>query len=81
LLAGAAPGNNVAWVVGASGTILRTTDAGATWSHLKSPAVGANQAPDWASVSATDRNHATISTITGESFSTTDGGTTWSPKQ
>jgi hypothetical protein len=81
LLAGAAPGNNVAWVAGASGTILRTTDAGATWSHLKSPAVGANQAPDWASVSATDRNHATISTITGESFSTTDGGTTWSPKQ
>ena len=81
LLAGAATGNNVAWVVGASGAILRTTDAGATWSRLKSPSVGANQAPDWASVSATDASQATISTITGESFSTADGGATWSPKQ
>ena len=81
LLAGAATGNSVAWVVGASGTILRTTDAGATWARLKSPSVGANQAPDWASVSATDANRATISTITGESFSTSDGGATWSPKQ
>jgi hypothetical protein len=81
LLAGAAPANSVAWVVGASGTILRTTDGGANWTHLKSPAVSVNQSPDWTSVVATDANHATISTITGESFSTSDGGSSWSPKQ
>lgn len=81
LLAGAAPANGVAWIVGKSGTILRTTDAGAHWTHPKSPTFGSEQAPDWSSVVATDADHATISSLTGQSFITTDGGATWSPQQ
>lgn len=81
LLAGAAPANGVAWIVGKSGVILRTTDGGAHWAHPKSPAIGANTSPDWSSVVATDADHATISSITGQSFATSDGGASWTPKQ
>jgi len=81
LLAGAAPSDGIAWIVGTSGTVLRTTDAGANWTHVKSPAIGSNQSPDWSNVVATDANHATISAITGQSFTTSDGGATWVPKQ
>lgn len=81
LLAGAAPANGVVWIVGRSGTILRTTDGGAHWTQPKSPTFGSEQAPDWSSVVATDADHATISSLTGQSFITTDGGATWSPQQ
>lgn len=81
LLAGAAPANGVAWIVGKSGAILRTTDGGGHWTHPKSPAIGANTSPDWSSVIATDADHATISSITGQSFATSDGGATWTARQ
>ncbi|HET9399329.1 MAG TPA: zf-HC2 domain-containing protein [Candidatus Acidoferrales bacterium] len=81
LLAGSAPASGVVWIVGKSGTILRTTDGGAHWTQPKSPSFGSEQAPDWSSVVATDADHATISSLTGQSFITTDGGATWSPQQ
>ncbi len=79
LLAGSAPSGKICWVVGASGTILRTTDGGTHWSKLDSPVTN-----DLTGIRATDATHATIWFVpdpqTGlvETYQTSDGGRTWS---
>ena len=80
LLAGSAPSAKVCWIVGVSGTILRTTDGGTHWTKLDSPV-----ANDLTGVRATDATHALIWSVpdpqTGliKIYQTSDGGATWSP--
>lgn len=75
LLAGSAPSDEVCWVVGRRGTILRTTDGGGHWNKAVSPIAG-----DAGGIRAVDAMHATIFDGNGrESFATNDGGVTWTP--
>lgn len=73
LVAGAAASNEVAWVTGHAGVILRTTD-GAQWQRV-TPPQGA--ALDWVGVEARDAQRATVISADGRRFSTEDGGRTW----
>jgi hypothetical protein len=74
LLAGAAPSEVVCWIVGRSGTILRTTDGGGHWSKVVSPFAG-----DIGGITADDAMHAVISGLSPipARFATNDGGVTW----
>lgn len=75
LLAGSAPSDSVCWIVGRSGTIVRTTD-GRAWSRLESPV-----SADIVSVAATSAANATIATADGQRFLTRDGGKTWEKQE
>jgi hypothetical protein len=73
LLAGSAPNEGVCWIVGRSGTILRTTDGGRHWRKVLSPIGG-----DVAAVQAVDALLATISDADKSArFVSHDGGATW----
>ena len=68
----------VAWASGSAGTVLRTTDKGATWQSVGPPGTAALQFRD---IEAFDRDTAVILSIgTGTDsriYRTTDGGQTW----
>lgn len=68
----------VAWASGAGGTVLRTTDGGATWQRRPVPAA---EALDFRDVDALDAMTALVLSIgNGEAsriYRTTDGGATW----
>lgn len=72
LMAGASPSPSVCWLIGRSGTVLLSTD-GRSWRRLGFP-----ETVDLRSVSATDDEGATVTTVDGRAFVTTDGGQTWS---
>jgi hypothetical protein len=73
LLAGSAPSEAVCWIVGRSGSILRTTDSGGHWNKVVSPIRG-----DIAGVQAADATTAEIFDANKSSrFVTHDGGATW----
>ncbi|HXX90741.1 MAG TPA: YCF48-related protein [Acidimicrobiales bacterium] len=63
------------WAVGASGTIVATTDGGASWSTQTSGTANA-----LAGVSFVDAAHGWAVGLGGTILSTTDGGATWSPQ-
>ena len=71
LTAGAAPSDTVCWIVGRSGTIVRTID-GENWTKIASPTDA-----DLTAVSADSAEHAIVTTAAGQNFATTDGGTSW----
>ena len=71
ILAGAAPSENVCWLVGRRGVILLTTD-GQKWKKILPPA-----AVDLVGVTAADAASATVTAADGREFSTKDGGRTW----
>jgi hypothetical protein len=73
LLAASAPSNDVCWMVGKSGTIVRTLDGGAHWQIIKPPS-----RDEFAAISATDSNNAIVVAANGQRFVTHDGGVTWS---
>jgi hypothetical protein len=73
LLDGSAPSFSVCWIVGKSGTLLRTIDGGAHWTILKPPSQN-----DLIAVTATDVRTASITAEPGVRFTTHDGGVTWS---
>ena len=75
LAAGSAPAPNVCWVVGAKGTIYRTTD-GVTWKKVHSPSPA-----DFTAISATDASSATLTAAGGKKFSTANNGKSWQPVQ
>lgn len=86
LLAGAAPSDQEAWVVGRASVILRTTD-GIHWQRLSGPGsstangvTSPRPSPDWVAITATDALHATIVAGDSRRFTTADGGVTWSPQ-
>ncbi len=72
------PSAAVAWASGARGTVLRTTDGGATW--VARPVPGADSL-DFRDVEALDAERAWVLSIgPGEAsriYGTTDGGATW----
>jgi Photosynthesis system II assembly factor YCF48 len=72
ILAGAAPTAKICWVVGVSGTILRTTN-GAHWKTIHPPLEA-----DFVRVEAADALAATVTTLDGRKFATSDGGKSWS---
>jgi photosystem II stability/assembly factor-like uncharacterized protein len=67
---------NVAWASGSDGTVLRTTDGGASWRAI---AVRGAESADFRDVHATDASTAWILTAgtPARILSTTDGGQTW----
>lgn len=71
ILAGAAPSENVCWLVGRGGVILMTSD-GKKWKRIPSPAV-----VDFVGVTASDASFATVTAVDGQKFSTQNGGMTW----
>jgi photosystem II stability/assembly factor-like uncharacterized protein len=73
LIAGSAASENVAWVVGRGGVILRTTD-GEHWQSIAAPG---DFAGEWAAVVAHTDVRATVVAEDLRSFSTQDGGRTW----
>ena len=71
LTAGAAPSSTVCWIVGRSGTIIRTTD-GEHWDLITAP-TGDNLV----AVASDSADHAVVTTASGRNFATSDGGSTW----
>lgn len=71
--------NNVCWISGATGQVLRTTNGGTTWANVGGgPVIGT--ANDVTFVYGFDANNAlctTSSTSATYVFKTTNGGTTW----
>ena len=72
LITGWAPSATVCWVVGLSGTIIRTTDGGDHWELITAPT-----AENLRMVVASSAKDATITTERGQRFTTSDGGATW----
>jgi hypothetical protein len=72
LLAASAPSNDVCWMAGKSGTIVRTLDGGAHWQLVAPPS-----RDDFTAISATDSTNATV-VANPQHFTTHDGGVTWS---
>ncbi|MEV6117057.1 oxidoreductase [Streptomyces sp. NPDC052109] len=74
----AAVDRHTAWLAGTAGTVLRTTDGGASWRNVSPPGAGDLQFRD---VEAFDARHAVVLAIgEGESsrvYRTDDGGATW----
>jgi hypothetical protein len=71
LTAGAAPSSTVCWIVGRSGTIIRTTD-GEHWTLITAP-TGDNLV----AVASDSADHAVVTTASGQNFATSDGGKSW----
>ncbi|MFE2730019.1 WD40/YVTN/BNR-like repeat-containing protein [Streptomyces sp. NPDC059349] len=74
----AAVSRDAAWVAGAKGTVLRTSDGGAHWRNVSPPGAGELEFRD---IEAFDGRHAVVLAI-GEGdasrvFRTDDGGATW----
>jgi len=74
LTAGAAPSEKVCWIVGRSGTIVRTID-GENWTKIASPTNA-----DLFAVAVDSAEHAIITTVTAHNFETSDGGASWHPQ-
>jgi hypothetical protein len=71
LVDASSPTSRICWVVGAGGTILRTTD-GRTWERVKSPT-----AADLVSIHAWSENSATLTAADRTVYTTADGGRSW----
>jgi photosystem II stability/assembly factor-like uncharacterized protein len=71
LIAGAASSSTVCWIVGRSGTIIRTSD-GEHWELVAAP-TGDNLVR----VASDSAEHAVITTAAGQNFATSDGGASW----
>ncbi len=69
--------NSVAWISGGSGTVLRTTDGGTTWTSVGGGAIGSNDVYNIFGID--DQNALCTSSSTTATFvyRTTDGGANW----
>jgi photosystem II stability/assembly factor-like uncharacterized protein len=72
LLSGSSPSPDVCWLVGRSGTVLRTSDGGQQWGRVTF--LGSF---DLQAVTATDASIAEVTTSDGRRFRTVDAGNTW----
>ncbi|MBL0173829.1 MAG: hypothetical protein IPP94_00915 [Ignavibacteria bacterium] len=72
----ACAGSQDAWAVGEAGTILATTDGGATWTRQANGLVAASLY----GAAATDAQHAWICGAGGLILRTTSGGAAWAPQ-
>ncbi len=75
LIAGAAPSATVCWIVGRSGTIIRTTD-GEHWALIPAPT-----SDNLVAVTAGSATDAVVTAADGKSFATSDGGASWHARQ
>jgi hypothetical protein len=75
LVAGAAPGEKVCWLVGRDGLILLTKDA-RNWQKIPPPIPA-----DFTAVTAKDGSSATVTATDGQRFTTGDGGKKWTPRR
>ena len=78
-LAGAAVSDSICWLAGRNGAIARTTD-GEHWQPVASPPLAATaqgKPPDWAGITATGAQTATITSNDQRRYTTEDGGQTW----
>lgn len=73
LLAGAAPSDAICWLVGKSGTVIRTVDGGKHWELAAAPTT-----QNLSQVAAKDADNASVVATDGARFTTHDGGATWS---
>ncbi len=73
VIAGSAPSERVAWLVGENGLVLRTTD-GAGWERTTAPV-----STHLTGIEAVDALDATVDTPDGRRFRTVDGGASWVP--
>jgi photosystem II stability/assembly factor-like uncharacterized protein len=64
----------VAWASGSNGTVLRTTDGGATWTAASVPGAATL---DFRDIEAVDENTAYVLATAGRIYKTTDGGKHW----
>jgi photosystem II stability/assembly factor-like uncharacterized protein len=71
VLAGAAISNDVCWLVGSGGLVLRRSTPG-TWSRVTPPSLLSLVA-----VAAESASEAVVTASDGRRYSTTDGGATW----
>jgi hypothetical protein len=71
LLAGSAPQDDVCWLVGRGGVVVRTADR-RTWQRVAFP-----EPVDLTAVHAEDARAATVTAADGRTWQTTDGGGTW----
>jgi photosystem II stability/assembly factor-like uncharacterized protein len=71
LTGGSSPSPSVCWLIGPSGTVVLSTD-GRSWRRRPFP-----ESVDLRSISASDGDHATVTTADGRVFVTTDGGQGW----
>ena len=92
LVTGVAVSDQVAWIIGSGGILLRTTD-GKQWQRVATPgspraetssagerAAEATAAPpQWTQVDASDALHATITSADSQQFATANGGLSWNP--
>ncbi len=68
--------DSVAWTGGELGTILRTTDGGATWTDVSGGSIGTDTVYNIFGIDAQTALCTSTSTVTNI-YRTTDGGTTW----
>ncbi|WP_434093090.1 WD40/YVTN/BNR-like repeat-containing protein [Streptomyces lasiicapitis] len=77
----AAVSRSTAWLAGSKGTVLRTTDGGASWRNVSPPVAPGETGLEFRDVEAFDGRRAVVLAIgEGEAsrvFRTTDGGATW----
>jgi hypothetical protein len=66
--------SEVGWAVGQGGTVLRTTDGGATWTRMPNPT-----SEDLVRVGAISPTKVNVITRSGQTLQSTDGGQTWKP--
>lgn len=64
----------VGWAVGQGGTVLRTTDGGATWTRMPNPT-----SEDLVRVGAINEMKVNVITRSGVTLQSADGGRTWKP--
>jgi len=75
LTGGSAVSPSLVWIVGRSGVVLLSTDAGRSWQRIAFPEV-----TDLSSARARDAQSVAVTTADGRIFSTTDAGATWVPR-
>ncbi len=70
------PNEHTIWVSGSEGTVIRSTDGGATWANIPVPGY---EKSDFRDVEAFDENNAIIMAVTQPALllQTRDGGKTW----
>ncbi len=77
VIAGVATDAKTCWVLAQGNLVFRTTDGGKHWKKVSEPSGG-----DFKTITATDKQRATVADATGAvKLGTTDGGATWAPVQ
>ena len=69
--------DNVAWISGGVGTVLRSTNAGGTWTSVGGGAIGSNDIYNIFGIDAQNALCTSSSATATFVHRTTDGGTTW----